>query len=392
MRWLASLGTLAASLALLGSSAFAQSIPPANYPCNPQPGCLYPTVPQVVPTPGAGTGTGTGTTPNLMNAPQAQAAPALGAEFSQSAEAGTETASSFAPNMFGDLSTYSIVTRNVQIRTLSTATPVARIKIPTVARSGIKISDNENPRPQDRVFLTYNYFNSINHDINPGIVPRSDLHRETIGFEKTFLEGNASVGMRLPFLQLTGTSGNQIDNNQVGDLSVIFKYAVINDPQSGDVLSGGLLVTAPTGQNVEIGGSNFEPVLLQPYMGYIFNLDKLYVLGFTSVIVPTDSRDVTLLSNDIALGYNLYRADPCGCGSPPLLRGIVPSVEVHVNTPLNHRGTTSTPVGFPDAVSVTSGVRFLIGKCSSLGFAGNVPLTGPNLYDFEGLVQLNIGF
>ena len=50
--------------------------------------------------------------------------------------------------------------------------------------------------------------------------------------------------MRLPFVQINGPPG--ADANSVGDLSILTKYAFVNDP-NGDVLSAGLIVTVPTG-------------------------------------------------------------------------------------------------------------------------------------------------
>ena len=50
--------------------------------------------------------------------------------------------------------------------------------------------------------MTYNYFNVDGlHTTGFGI------HREVVGFEKTLLDGNASIGMRLPYTQATGFDG-----------------------------------------------------------------------------------------------------------------------------------------------------------------------------------------
>src|SRR5262249_20066000 len=139
--------------------------------------------------------------------------------------------------------------------------------------------------------------------------PPLNLHREVIGFEKTFFDGNASFGMRLPFLQLQDGSG---DLSRVGDLSFILKWALLNDRATGNVFSLGMVVTAPTGDPFfAVNGNTIHPTILQPYLGYIFNFGNFYVHGFSSVVVPTDSQDVTLLLNDIGVGYWIYR-DPQG--------------------------------------------------------------------------------
>jgi len=75
-----------------------------------------------------------------------------------------------------------------------------------------KIAKNESPRPTNRVFLTYNYFNDVTlgHPI-PDL--QTDLNREVIGFEKTFLNGDASVGLRLPFFQVHASDPTGSEND-----------------------------------------------------------------------------------------------------------------------------------------------------------------------------------
>lgn len=213
-----------------------------------------------------------------------------------------------------------------------------------VARGAEKMSENDSPRPQNRVFGNYNYYHNVLKVI--------DVHRETIGFEKTFLNGDASIGVRLPFFQDVAPGFRKSDP---GDLSVRLKYAWINDP--GAVLSTGLAVTTPTGPIPTVAflrndGSidRVHPWQLQPFVGYLWDCGDVYVQGFTSLLVPTDSRDVTVLYNDVGLGYRLYQGDG-------LLQAIIPTFEVHVNTPLNHREASDSP-RFVDSVNLTGGSYF----------------------------------
>src|SRR5207245_7209043 len=113
--------------------------------------------------------------------------------------------------------------------------------------------------------------------------------------------------------------------------------ALLHDRETGDILSAGLAVTTPTGPTAFAGFDqiqSFHETTLQPFVGYRYNWSDFYVHGFTSIDVPTDSRDVTMLYNDIGIGYYLYR-NRC---EDAIVRGIVPTFEVHVHTPLNHRG------------------------------------------------------
>jgi hypothetical protein len=311
------------------------------------------------------------------------------AQAAQTPEAGPGETGSFNPQMFGDLIGVSA------LRTITVAQGVTRtVRVPITSAGAFKIADNESPRPQDRVFVTYNYYNNVNVDfVGPNSssggfdFPRVDLHREVVGFEKTFLGGDASVGMRLPFIELTGGTG--IENSQVGDLSVILKLAWINDPQNGDVFSSGLVVTAPTGKDlVTVGGETIHSTLIQPWVGYIAHLSRdCYIHGFASLVVPTDDTDVTLLANDVGIGYWLIRGGGRGAVS-----GVIPTFEVHVNTPLNHRGADNVPVSVADCISLTGGVHFLSGRGWELSTAVGVPVTGPRPFDIEAIVQLNYRF
>jgi len=286
-----------------------------------------------------------------------------------------------------------------------------RVLIPQVARGAFKISDNESPRPQDRVFAFYNYFQV---KALAGITQTIDIHREVIGFEKTFLDGDASVGIRLPFFQVNApaipgavpgfgikATADAITQSDVGDLTIVTKYAFINDRATGNVLSGGLVVTAPTGPGetlaiptppTENGPPNqtfrLHPTLFQPWVGGIYNAGDFFIHGFSSVVVPTDSRDVTYFFNDLGVGYFVIRR----CNSESLLTAVVPTFEVHVNTPLNHRGTQQVPIGAPDVVDLTAGITFGLGERTNLSFGAVTPVTGPRPFDIEAQAFLNFRF
>ncbi len=327
-----------------------------------------------------------------------------GAAFASAGEAGGETAGSFNPTMFGDLIG---ITGSRLVRVPTGLTPLQQslllssllsshgssssssssvIAVPI--NSAFKIAENESPRPLDRVFLDYNFYDRVGSALNGPGAPGTNIHFETIGFEKTFMDGNASFGMRLPFYQVDAP-GAGTRQSEIGDLTMILKYAFVNDKETGNLISGGVALTVPTGKSFAIPGqSDISDVLIQPYVGFIFNLSRdLYVHGFSSIIVPTDSRDITLLANDIGVGYFLHRSN-----EDSFLTAIVPTLELHVNTPLNHRGALETPVGFPDVVDITSGVRLQFYRHCSFGMGVGVPITGPKPYNVEALGQLNIAF
>src|SRR5205085_8946479 len=98
------------------------------------------------------------------------------------------------------------------------------VPIPATGRGAFKIQENESPRPIDRVFFNYNYFT----DIGRGIAnfPTYDLHREVIGFEKTFWGGDASVEVRINTIQSTGDGS--LRGSDFGDTTFVSKFALVN--------------------------------------------------------------------------------------------------------------------------------------------------------------------
>jgi hypothetical protein len=374
--------TITACLALVCGRASAQTVrQTAPCPTGPQaPGCL-PAMPGLsTPLPGQ-----EGAQPGQEGAqPGADAAqPPSTDAFAGGTPAGGSETGGFNPAMFGDLIGGPNVATTVHLPNGATVAAL----VPILARGSFKIADNESPRPTDRVFFSYNYFDRINTSFQGSGTPPFNLNREVIGFEKTFFNGNASFGLRMPFLSLSNNAFGNTDSNQVGDLSFIIKWALLNNRITGDVLSVGMVVTAPTGDPfIAVNGNSINPWLLQPYVGYIVNRGDFYLQGFTSLTVPTDSQDVTLLLNDIGVGYWVFR-DPHG----RVLKGLVPTFEAHLLTPLDHRGSQNAG-GVPDYLSLTGGINAVFGRNSTLGFAVGAPVTGPRPYDMEVVASLNIRF
>ncbi len=261
------------------------------------------------------------------------------------------------------------------------------IRLTLAARySGILITDNDNPRPQDRVYGGFNFYDNIGKSLNPGL-GNVDLQRQMVGFEKTFLDGDASFGMRLPFVQQYGPPGIG-GSHDVGDLTLIGKYAIINNRDTGDLWSAGLVLTTPTGSGSAIladGSRATHSVLFQPWTGFVRTFDRAYVQGITSLVVPTDSRDPTLWNNSVAAGYYVYR----GAGTSRLT-AVIPTAEVHVRTPLNNRDPNGL-VFLQDQVNLTGGVHFRFNRASLSG-AVCVPVVGPRPWQFEAMTFFNFYF
>src|SRR5262249_40085048 len=158
-----------------------------------------------------------------------------------------------------------------------------------ISRGAFKVAENESPKPADRVFVNFDYLTGVR---TFGGGPNFDVDREIIGFEKTFLDGDASFGFRVPLVHKDGVPA-ELDG--FGDVSFLVKLLLLNDC-SGNVFSTGLVVTAPSGRNVRLADlGTLHSALLQPWLGFLYRADRFYAHGFSAVVVPTEARDVTLL-------------------------------------------------------------------------------------------------
>src|SRR5207245_672307 len=104
---------------------------------------------------------------------------------------------------------------------------------------------------QDRLFFSFDYFNDLNGDVNRrtgAAVSHLKVYRELFGIEKTFFDGNASVGLRVPVNTLTADSavrGLGGTNTSFGNLTAYAKLILWQDPSGRNLVSGGLSVTVP---------------------------------------------------------------------------------------------------------------------------------------------------
>lgn len=279
---------------------------------------------------------------------------------------------------------------------------------------GFKIADNMSPLPQDRVFFSFNYYNNLNYAVNSRINAPVDLiqvYRYQLGLEKTFLDGNASIGLRDGLNTLTANSpisGLGGTNTGMGDLTVFSKFVLwqnwdrplnaasgygLSQRVNGGLISSGLAVTVPTGPGGFAGAPlsrSFRNTQLQPYLGYYWTRGNVYVQGFEAINIPTDPHDVTMLFTDVGAGYFFYRSpDP-----QSFLTAAAATFEVHVNDPLNHHNpfVLTDLAGTPHVLDLTAGTNFFLSQRALVSLAMVTPITGPRPFDFEVVALLNVYF
>lgn len=328
--------------------------------------------------------------PNEPNAPSPQAQPPQSNAFSEAlasaGESGTQPAASYLPGFFGDILGGCVAS---QVFLGGSGNAIACMPNPATS-SGFNITEGESPRPQNRVYYNYNFFGNVAVDVgaNNFAIPVAQVSRHVIGFEKTLFDDRASVGLRLPFLSIGGDPAYQAA--AVCDMSIITKWAFIDNPETGNVLTGGMVIRVPTSSTLmfrdatgqrTLAQDRVDDVGLQPFVGYIYNItDNLYFQGFHSIAIPTARVDVTFMSNDVGFGYWLLRR-PDG----NLIQAIVPTLEMHVNTPFSNR--TLQPIHMEDQVTLTSGAYFVLPR-SAIGLAVGVPFAGLNTIEAIASYQL----
>jgi hypothetical protein len=271
------------------------------------------------------------------------------------------------------------------------------------------------------VFFDFTFYNNVNYAINGRFhapIGNIEVYRYFGGFEKTFLGGLASFGLRDTINAISARSpvpGVGGSSSSLGDLNLFLKFVLLQDWAKGQglgpggaatfpefyraagtdgyLVSGGLSLTFPTGPGT-FAGAPFSASLrntnIQPYLGYFARRGDFYIHGFESLAVPCDARDVTLLYNDLGMGYFIYRS----VSPDALVSAIAPTCEVHVNVPLNHSNPFNLKdfVGTATTVDFTYGASIMFGRRTILSTAIVTPVTGPRPYNMEALAILNYYF
>jgi len=273
----------------------------------------------------------------------------------------------------------------------------AAVPYPTVR--AFKISENQSPRPQDRFYFDFNFYNGVNEDINrlDGVpIQNMQAYRYLFGVEKTIDEGRGSVGLRFPINVLTAdsTPGSPSvrtpTSTAMGNLDIYAKYVLKANEQTGSLLSVGLLVSTPTGPGRFAGAPyifGINSVTFQPFMGYILNRQNWYFQGFSGFYFPSILGDTTLMYNDVGVGYYALRSDD----PYAWITAVVPTFEVHVNTPFTHTDWHNRldPAAIPTVVNLTWGLNVQLRRSSILTAAYILPVTNPQPFTGELAVFVN---
>jgi hypothetical protein len=248
-----------------------------------------------------------------------------------------------------------------------------------------KVAENNNAIPRDRLTFRYNYFKEALqvdglqfspflgppisqtatspirqfHQVQPAS-KSYNVHLYTVGFEKTFLDNMASVEVRVPFARTIDSNLNLVSGDlifdvpdvvplvqptprgtlgdadtELQDMNLILKAIIAQDPGQRWVVSAGLGVTIPTGEDLnarvvdfsnDIQGDFGDAFSNRPPNQFAFDqrtrwfeiqnqtwgiapflaaamtpTNRTFVNAFAQVDIPLNSSDWTFRETDIDL-------------------------------------------------------------------------------------------
>ncbi len=372
---------------------------------------------------GAGAGTGAGAAGAAMGTGAGAAAPGAGAAGAEGAPGAAPTAPSpfttavaegalaelggetgvgaqslFTPNMIGDLSPFYAHSALAPGHSppLPPGPHGSALFYPTMRN--FKASENQSPRPQDRVFFDFNFYSNVNSTVNTAQrspVNRLNAYTYLWGFEKTFDDGNGSIGMRLPLNSLTAqsTSIAAPTSTALGNLDIFAKYILKQNRETGSLITAGFQITPQTATTRFAGAPyiyGLNTTYFQPFIAYLWRKDRFYLQGFSGFDFPANNADVTLMYNDIGIGYFLYQNPD----TSRFITAIAPTFEVHVNTPFNHRNPFNTfdPAASTYVTNLTYGLNVLMYGRAQVTAALVTPVSSPKPFDSEFALLFNFYF
>jgi len=295
------------------------------------------------------------------------------------------------------------------------------IDAPTaVSFGGMRVSENNMALPQDRIWFSYHHMH------NAFQLPAGDvnLDRFVLGFEKTILDGTASIEFRLPMAGSLDPAdpSTAYAGGSFGNLDVIFKRVLIATDQR--VISAGFRVETPTGSSWSASDNAAGParftldpsaVHLTPYIGCLRQVDDIwFVNSFFQLDLATNVDGLSASLNNgpsqefklnprpmlqIDIGGGVWLVTPSESTV-----GWAAISELHLATALDDDDAFLVdPLGgapnvFVDQVPIrnilnlTNGLQAQISNGFSIRMGISVPLLNDRIFDTEAMVQVNRSF
>jgi hypothetical protein len=250
-----------------------------------------------------------------------------------------------------------------------------------------KISTDNNPLPRDRFIFNYDYLNNT-----PLRFAGQDVHRFSLGFEKTFFDGRGSIELRAPFAStinpIADENGLTGDSTEFGNLHLTLKALLFSNEYVA--ASTGVGISLPTADDtaLRLAGQDVirienETTLLTPFAALLFTPnDRLFAQAWFQYGFDTQSNpvlftdgvgglvqagrltDPELMQIDFQIGYWLIN----GSNSYGSLRGLAPFFEVHYNkTTTGPDAVTAGPITVADTLNDYNELNLSTGATAQFG-------------------------
>lgn len=280
-----------------------------------------------------------------------------------------------------------------------------------------KTADSNSPIPRDRLFLDYSLFH--NARLTSGDV---DVQRFVPGLESTFIDGLASLEIRLPIAVTlnSNTPGAPLEpdtnNTEFGNIAIGAKGILWSE--DGFVLTTGIILQTPTADDLVFGDpGEVEAVRiankqyrLLPYLATLHHNDEWYWQNYIQLDLAANGNEVHVFDGsqgmdqigvlqeqnylylDTSLSRWLHR-------NRRNQTGLAMTFELHYNTTINDNDTLflNDQRGFfefgtqgfsADILNMVVGPTFLYGA-TTVSVAYGTPLTEDRGSDGELRVLLN---
>lgn len=249
-----------------------------------------------------------------------------------------------------------------------------------------RVADNESPRPLDRVFFTVSSLRAVDRNVRTPGAAELRVARQMFGLEKTFLGGDASLELRVPFFQLHDAPGDSLSD--FGNLTLLGKYWLINHKATGLQASVGLALTCATGpdQVDPITGISIRTNAWQPFVATLWSCGDFYTQSFLSLAVPGDDRISTTAFCDLGVGYFFIR-------NLPGIRSAAAVLEAHKTKAFLDKSAATDPlIAIPSMTTVNLGLHIEFRMPLLLSFGVGCPLSGFDAFDKHWMIQCNYRF
>jgi hypothetical protein len=249
-----------------------------------------------------------------------------------------------------------------------------------------RVADNETPRPLDRVFFAVSSLREVDRHVRPPGAPELRVTRQMFGLEKTFLGGDASLELRVPFFQLHDAPRDSLSD--FGNLTLLGKYWLIDHKASGLQTSVGLALTFATGpdQVDPVTGISLRTNVWQPFAATLWQHGDFYVQSFLSLAVPGDDRISTAVFCDFGVGYYFIR-------NLPGIRSAAAVLEAHKTKAFLDHGAAADPlIAIPSMTTANFGLHLEFRMPLLLSFGVGCPVSGFDAFDTHWMIQCNYRF